>query len=34
MHGVLVTNHYLKGEKYDILHKHLMDSAEKIGISL
>ena len=34
MHGVLVTNHYLNGEKYDILHKHLMDSAEKIGIFL
>lgn len=34
MTGFLVVNHYLKGEKYDILHKHLVKSAKNFGIEL
>ena len=34
MTGFLVVNHYLKGEKFDILHNHLIKSAKKQGIDL
>lgn len=34
MNGILVVNHYLLGEKYDLLHKHLVCSAKKFGINL
>lgn len=34
MTGFLVVNHFLKGEKYDILHKYLVSSAENFGIEL
>ena len=34
MNGILAVNHFLKGEKYDILHKHLSASAKKCGINL
>ncbi len=34
MNGFLIVNHYLNGEKYDVLHKHLMNSASKFGINL
>lgn len=34
MTGFLVINHFLKGEKYDTLHKALAKSAEKFGIEL
>uniref|UniRef100_UPI003FEF3980 ATP-grasp domain-containing protein n=1 Tax=Eubacterium sp. TaxID=142586 RepID=UPI003FEF3980 len=34
MNGILAVNHFLKGEKYDTLHKHLSASAKKCGINL
>ena len=34
MNGILAVNHFLKGEKYDTLHKHLAASAKKCGINL
>lgn len=34
MTGFLVINHYLKGEKYDELHNHLVKSAKKCDITL
>ena len=34
MTGFLVTNAYLKGEKFDTLHNHLINCAESMGISL
>jgi RimK family alpha-L-glutamate ligase len=34
MTGFLVINHFLKGEKYDTLHKELVKSAKKFGIDL
>lgn len=34
MKGYLVVNHYLLGEKFDILHNHLVSSASKFGINL
>lgn len=34
MTGFLVVNHYLKGEKYNTLHKYLVSSAENFGIEL
>ncbi len=34
MTGFLVVNAYLTGEKFDTLHKHLVDCAESMGISL
>ena len=34
MTGILVVNAYLRGEKFDTLHKHLVDTAESMGISL
>lgn len=34
MKGVLVVNHFLKGEKFDTLHAHLLKSANKLGIEL
>jgi RimK family alpha-L-glutamate ligase len=34
MTGFLVINHFLKGEKYNTLHKDLMKSAKKFGIEL
>ncbi|MBR2277600.1 MAG: RimK family alpha-L-glutamate ligase [Eubacterium sp.] len=34
MTGFLVTNAYLKGEKFDTLHNHLVNCAESMGISL
>lgn len=34
MKGFLVVNHYLTGEKFDVLHKHLINSASKFGINL
>lgn len=32
--GILVTNHFLTSEKYNTLHRHLIESAEKSGIEL
>lgn len=34
MNGILVVNHFLNGEKFNNLHSHLIDSAEKKGIKL
>ena len=34
MNGILVVNHFLKGEKYSTLHSHLLDCARKKGIRL
>lgn len=34
MKGILVVNHSLKGEKFDILHKHLVITSKKMGIEL
>lgn len=34
MTGILVVNHFLKGEKYDTLHKYLAQSAKNFGIEL
>ncbi|MCC8073220.1 MAG: RimK family alpha-L-glutamate ligase [Clostridiales bacterium] len=34
MNGILVKNHFLKGEKYDALHSHLKKTAEKMNINL
>ena len=34
MTGFLVVNAYLKGKKFDILHKHLANTAESMGITL
>lgn len=34
MEGILLVNHFLKGEKYDELHRHLIDSAKKLCIRL
>lgn len=34
MEGILVINHFLKGEKFDTLHSHLQNTAEKMGIKL
>ena len=34
MTGILVANAYLRGEKFDTLHKHLIDCAERLDISL
>jgi RimK family alpha-L-glutamate ligase len=34
MTAFLVINHFLKGEKYDILHNHLVKSAKNLGIDL
>lgn len=34
MNGFLVVNAYLKSEKFDALHRHLVDSAEKQGMVL
>lgn len=34
MTGFLVVNHYLKNEKFDILHNHLKKSGESLGINL
>ncbi len=34
MKGILVTNHYLNGKKYDDLHSHLVKSAQESGIRL
>ncbi|MGN0457550.1 MAG: RimK family alpha-L-glutamate ligase [Eubacterium sp.] len=34
MTGFLIVNHYLNGEKFDVLHKHLVSSALKFGINL
>ena len=34
MNGILTVNHFLKGEKYDTLHNHLVNSAKKCGINL
>ena len=34
MNGLLVVNHYLKGEKFDTLHNHLAAAAKAMGISL
>lgn len=34
MTGFLVVNHYLKGEKFDTLHKYLIESAKNFGIEL
>lgn len=34
MKGILAVNAFLKGEKYDILHSHLIKSAEKCGLDL
>lgn len=34
MNGILVINHFLKGSKYDVLHSHLAQAAEKMNISL
>lgn len=34
MNGILVTNHFLNGEKYETLHKHLISAAKKCDIKL
>lgn len=34
MTGFLVINHYLRNEKFNILHNHLKNSAKKLGINL
>ncbi len=34
MNGLLVVNHYLKGEKFDTLENHLIATAKDMGISL
>ena len=34
MTGFLVVNHYLKSEKFDILHRHLKNTAQKLNINL
>lgn len=34
MTGFLVVNHYLRNEKFDILHNHLKKSAQNLGINL
>lgn len=34
MNGILIVNHFLKGEKFDILHSHLVQSAMSLGINL
>lgn len=34
MNGLLVINHFLRSEKFNILHRHLIESAEKQGINL
>lgn len=34
MKGILVTNHYLQGEKYSQLHTHLARTAQHLGIQL
>lgn len=34
MNGLLVINHFLRSEKFNILHRHLIESAEKQGIKL
>lgn len=34
MNGILVVNHFLKSEKFDELHSHLMNTAANMGISL
>lgn len=34
MTGFLVVNHFLRGEKFDTLHNHLIKSAENFGIEL
>ena len=34
MNGILVINHFLKSEKFDELHSHLVNSAARCGISL
>lgn len=34
MTGFLAVNHYLRGEKFDLLHNHLVSDAEKMNIDL
>lgn len=34
MNGILVVNHFLRGEKFDILHNHLQNTAKNMGICL
>lgn len=34
MNGILIINHFLKGEKFDALHSHLVQSAGSLGINL
>lgn len=34
MTGILAINHYLKGKKFDVLHRHLAESAKKFSIDL
>lgn len=34
MNGILIVNHFLKGEKFDTLHAHLVKTAENLGINL
>ena len=34
MTGILAVNHFLTGEKFDTLHRHLVSTAEKMNIHL
>ena len=34
MNGILLVNHFLKGEKYSTLHNHLVSAAKKCSINL
>ena len=34
MNGILVTNHFLKAEKFNVLHDHIIKTAENMGINL
>ncbi len=34
MNGILAVNHFLRGEKFDTLHNHLLKTARKMGIDL
>lgn len=34
MNGILVTNHFLKTSKFDVLHGHILHTAEAMGIKL